>query len=135
MAKYEHELRALDGVGLDDVETDAALTYLLGFVQGSARAAADARAAAERSAQSDVQWWEANEPLLEVIFDEHAYPTATRVGAAAGAALGGAYNPDHAYEFGLQRVLDGLGVLIARRTATVTDTAAPRSGGDVGSQV
>jgi hypothetical protein len=36
------------------------------------------------------------------------YPIAARVGAAAGAA----YDPDHAYTFGLQRVLDGLGVLI-----------------------
>jgi hypothetical protein len=40
------------------------------------------------------------------------YPIAARVGAAAGAAHGAAYDPDHAYTFGLQRVLDGLGVLI-----------------------
>ena len=133
MAKYEHELRAFHDVGLDDVETDAALTFLLGFVQAAARAAADARAEAERTAQSDVQWWESNGPLLAMIFDKHTYPTATRIGAAAGAALGGAYNPDHAYEFGLQRVLDGLGVLVERRAATVTDTAAPGSAGDVGS--
>ena len=32
--------------------------------------------------------------------------------AAAGAAHGAAYDPDHAYTFGLQRVLDGLGALI-----------------------
>jgi hypothetical protein len=37
---------------------------------------------------------------------------AARVGAAAGAAHGAAYDPDHAYTFGLQRVLDGLGALI-----------------------
>jgi hypothetical protein len=49
------------------------------------------------------------------VFDAAKYPTAARVGAAAGAALGAAYNPDHAYEFGLQRVLDGLGALIERR--------------------
>ena len=40
------------------------------------------------------------------------HPHATRVGAAAGAALGAAFSPGHAYEFGLERVLDGLGVLI-----------------------
>jgi hypothetical protein len=40
-AKYEHELRAFAGMGLDDVQTDSALTYLLGFVQAAARAAAD----------------------------------------------------------------------------------------------
>ena len=34
----------------------------------------------------------------------------------AGAAHGGAYDPEHAYRFGLQRVLDGLAVLIDRRS-------------------
>jgi hypothetical protein len=43
------------------------------------------------------------------VFDESAYPTAARVGAAAH---GSAYSPGHAYDFGLQRVLDGLAALI-----------------------
>lgn len=116
MAKYEHELRAFEGLGLDDVEMDAALTYLLSFVQAAARAAVDARTAQRDSAQNDEQWWAANQPLLARVFDENSYPTAARVGAAAGAAHGAAYHPDHAYEFGLQRVLDGLGVLIEART-------------------
>jgi AcrR family transcriptional regulator len=115
-AKYEHELRAFAGAGLDDVETDSALTYLLGFVQASARAAADSRTAAHRSGKSDLAWWQENGPVLAEVFSPHAYPTATRVGAAAGAALGGAYNPDHAYAFGLERVLDGLDVLIAGKS-------------------
>jgi hypothetical protein len=61
---------------------------------------------------NDEQWWSINAPLLTRVLDSSAYPTAVRVGAAAGAAHGSAYNPDHAYEFGLQRVLDGLGALI-----------------------
>src|SRR5262249_14396180 len=44
MAKYEHELAALDGLGLDDIQMDAALTHLLTFVQAWAQAAADAKA-------------------------------------------------------------------------------------------
>ena len=116
MAKYEYELRALDGLGLDDVEMDAALTFLLGFVQTCARAAADARAVEHERAMSDQQWWAANEPLLEKVFDVTKYPTAARVGATAGAAHGGAYSPTHAYEFGLHRILDSLAVLIETRT-------------------
>ncbi|WP_433246964.1 TetR/AcrR family transcriptional regulator [Streptosporangium sp. CA-135522] len=112
MAKYDYELRALDGLGLDDVEMDSALTFLLGFVEICARAAADARAAQHESAMSDDQWWAANAPLLARVFDGTEHPTAARVGSAAGVAYG-AYGPDHAFEFGLQRVLDGLGVLIA----------------------
>ena len=41
MAKYEHELSALDGLGLTDIQMDAALTHLLTFVQAWARAAAE----------------------------------------------------------------------------------------------
>jgi AcrR family transcriptional regulator len=115
MAKYEHELRALANAGLDDVETDAALTFLLDFVRSSALAAHDARATRRDTGMTDEEWWAANAPLLARIIDEDAYPTATRVGTAAGAAHGGAYSPDHAWEFGLERVLDGLGVLIERR--------------------
>ena len=114
MAKYEHELRAFEGAGLDDVEMDAALTYLLGFVQSSARAAADAQATGRESQLSDEQWWAAHAPLLARVFDHTKYPTAARVGTAAGAAQGAAYSPDHAYAFGLRRVLDGLGALIDR---------------------
>ena len=36
MAKYEHELRALDGLGLTDVDLDAALAHLLAFVRSHA---------------------------------------------------------------------------------------------------
>lgn len=115
MAKYEHELSALATAKLDDIETDAALTFVLGFVRSSALAAHDARATRQDTGMTDEEWWTANAPLLARIIDEDAYPTAARVGAAAGAAQGGAYSPDHAWEFGLERVLDGLGVLIERR--------------------
>ncbi|MFD0272851.1 TetR/AcrR family transcriptional regulator [Kitasatospora sp. NPDC127111] len=113
MAKYEYELRALEGTGLPDVELDAALTHLLGFVQTCARMASDERAAEQDSAMSDSQWWAANAELLARVFDVERYPVAARVGAAAGGAHGGAYDPDHAYRFGLARVLDGLAALIA----------------------
>ncbi|MGW6912786.1 TetR/AcrR family transcriptional regulator C-terminal domain-containing protein [Kitasatospora sp. NPDC054939] len=115
MAKYEYELRALEGTGLPDVELDAALTHLLGFVQTCARMADDERAARQDSAMSDAQWWAANEELLARVFDAERYPTAARVGSAAGEAYGGAYSPDHAYAFGLPRILDGLAALVAER--------------------
>jgi AcrR family transcriptional regulator len=112
MAKYEHELSAFDSLGLDDITVDDCLTYLLSFIQACARASSDARDVQRDSAMDDEQWWAANAPLLARVFDENAYPTAARVGAAAGAAHGSAYSPGHAYDFGLQRVLDGLAALI-----------------------
>ncbi|WP_089155160.1 TetR/AcrR family transcriptional regulator [Micromonospora sp. NBS 11-29] len=124
MAKYEYELRAFDDTGLDDVTRDAALTFLLDFVRAAARSAAEARATRRETAQSEEQWWAANGPLLATVLDEEAYPTAVRVGAAAGAAHNAAVDPDHAYEFGLDRVLDGLAALIdpvAARRSTAAD--------------
>ncbi|SEC21039.1 transcriptional regulator, TetR family [Streptomyces sp. 2231.1] len=114
MTKYEHELAAFDGLGLDDVEMDAALTLLLNFVQSVARATLDTRAAARDSAMSDEQWWAANEPLLAKVFDPARFPLAARVGSAAGAAQQGVYSPEHAFTFGLQRILDGLAHLMDR---------------------
>src|SRR6202035_2787049 len=86
MAKYEHELSALDGLGLSDIEIDAALTCLLTFVQAWARAAADARTTEQDTAMDDEQWWAASAPLLEHVLDPRAYPLAVRVGTAAGTA-------------------------------------------------
>jgi AcrR family transcriptional regulator len=117
MAKYEHELSALEHAGLDDVDTDAALTFLLDFVRGCALAAHDARAIDRETGMSDEQWWSVNAPLLARALDPDAYPTAARVGTAAGAAQGGAYSPDRAWEFGIERVLDGLGALIERASS------------------
>jgi AcrR family transcriptional regulator len=116
IAKYEHELTALDGLGLSDVEMDDCLTLLLTFVQANARVAADARTTARLTAMTDEQWWAAAGPLLARVLDPAAYPLATRVGSAAGAAHSSAHDPAHAYEFGLRRVLDGLAELVERRT-------------------
>ncbi|TLF75175.1 TetR/AcrR family transcriptional regulator C-terminal domain-containing protein [Nocardia cyriacigeorgica] len=112
-AKYDHELRAFDGLGLDDVQMDAALTYLLGFVTSVARIANDTARAAADSSISDSEWWERAGPLLESRITPEQFPLATRVGAAAGSAHDAAYSADHAFEFGLARVLDGLDRLIS----------------------
>lgn len=115
IGKYEHELSALEGLGLDAIEMDDCLTHLLTFVQACARAVADARAARTASAMDDEQWWAANAPLLARVLDERTYPLATRVGTAAGAAHRSAHDPAHAYDFGLHCVLDGLATLIDSR--------------------
>jgi AcrR family transcriptional regulator len=115
LAKYDYELGAVEGVGLTDVEMDSVLTLVLGHVTGAARGLVEAAEAERRTGMSDLQWWEAHAPLLQKVFDAERFPTAARVGAAAGAAHEAAYDPEHAFEFGLRRVLDGVGVLIDSR--------------------
>jgi AcrR family transcriptional regulator len=103
----EHELAALDGLGLTDVQMDAALTFVLAFVQSSA-------VASQGAAGGDDTWWAAAGPLLAEVLDAERYPLASRVGTAAGQAQDAAFDPDRAYAFGLDRVLDGLAALIER---------------------
>jgi AcrR family transcriptional regulator len=113
-AKYEHELRALEGLGLSDVEMDDALAYLLGFVRTAAQDAAQADAERAASGIDDQEWWEANGPLLAKVLDPERFPTAVRVGQAAGEAHDAAFDAEHAFSFGLARTLDGLAALIER---------------------
>ncbi|HEY0816970.1 MAG TPA: TetR/AcrR family transcriptional regulator [Pseudonocardia sp.] len=116
IGKYEHELAAFDGLGLADVDRDACLVVVVDFVRAAAVAAQDAATARVDSGQDDAQWWAVAGPLLQRVLDPTAYPLATRVGAAAGAAHGSAADPGHAYRFGLDRVLDGL-IAFVERTA------------------
>lgn len=114
IAKYDYELRAVADVGLTDLEMDSVVALLTGFVAGAARGSLDAAQATERTGMTDEAWWEASAPLLEKVFDAERYPTAARVGPAAGAEYG-AGDPQHNFEFGLERVLDGIELLIRRR--------------------
>lgn len=116
LAKYEHELAALEGVGLDDVTMDGVLGLVVGFVRANAREAVEAESALRDSGVSDREWWAANAPLLAERVDPSTYPLATRVGSAAGEAHGAAADPDAAYEFGLERILDGVERLIDERS-------------------
>ncbi|GAA0405011.1 TetR family transcriptional regulator [Acrocarpospora corrugata] len=115
MAKYEFELAAVDGIGLTDLEMDSIVTLVSGYVHGAARGAMEASRAPQETGMTDEQWWQTYGPLLNTLVDHTRFPIAARVGTAAGEAHGGAYNPDHAFEFGLARVLDGIEKLIAGR--------------------
>jgi len=114
-AKYEYELRAIDGIGLSDVEMDSVITLVTGFVHGTARGAVEAAQAESRTGMTDEQWWAAHAPFFSRISDATRFPTAARVGQAAGEAMGSAYSAELAFEFGLQRVLDGIETLVRQR--------------------
>lgn len=109
IAKYDHELRAFDGTSLDDVNRDAALTFVLDFARSSARAMLRTR---QPSELADT-WTETAAGLVRYLGD--SYPLAQRVGAAAGAHMTAAYSPAHAWDFGLDRVIAGLADRIDRQ--------------------
>src|SRR5690554_4432165 len=112
--RYEYQLGAVDGIGLSDLDMDSIITLVGGFVAGAARSEAAARRVAESSATTDAQWWEVNAPILDRVMDGSRYPLAGRVGTTVGELFNAAGNPQHAWEFGLARVLDGVEQYIER---------------------
>lgn len=115
IAKYERELRAVEGLGLDDLEMDSIVTLINGYVAGAARSAIDAFDVQRSSGMDEAAWWAATGPWLAKVFDPQHYPVAARVGTTAGQHHQAASDPQHAFEFGLQRVLDGIEVLVQQR--------------------
>ncbi|MEU5878950.1 TetR/AcrR family transcriptional regulator [Spirillospora sp. NPDC047279] len=117
IGKYEYELRTVDGLGLTDVEMDSVIALVNGHAQSSAKSSVDAAQAERRTGMTDEEWWEITAPVLETVIRPGDYPLGERVGTAAAQVYGGAIGPEHAFEFGLQRILDGIEVLIAARSA------------------
>lgn len=117
IAKYDRELRAVEGIGLTDVEMDLVITIVGDYVRGAARAAVEAAQAEQRSGMNDTEWWAAFAPILERVSDPSRHPVAARVGVASGQEYGAAVDPERAYRFGLERLLDGIAVLVGSRRA------------------
>lgn len=117
IARYDHELSAIEGIGLTDIEMDSTLGLLYAHVESSARRALEAAQAEQRTGLTDEEWWSARAPVLERVIEPDRYPIATRVGTAAGEVHNAAFAPDHAFAFGLERVLDGVEFLIQRRAS------------------
>ncbi len=108
-AKYEAELRALDGIGLTDIEMEHTLTALLALVQGTARAALAARDSRQPGEEHDTDWWANIEPALTAaIGDQARFPIASRVSRSLGQETGKANDPEGAYRRGIGLFLDGI---------------------------
>ena len=83
---YEYALAPLDGIGLTDLEMDAALATLGGLVAATARSSIKSDEARKTSGQTDTEWWEANLPVLEEVMTENRWPVGSRVGQTVGEA-------------------------------------------------
>jgi AcrR family transcriptional regulator len=131
MDLYEAQLRIFDGLPLSGRDMNRIVTVIGDFVGGAARAVRDARLAPGATGLSDDDWWLARSALLDEMIAPDTWgerwPTITRIG------------DDHAFdqserdpeddtpytvwelldsfEFGLQRLLDGIERYIDARTA------------------
>jgi AcrR family transcriptional regulator len=104
-ARYEHELAALDGIGLTDQEMEAVVSLVAGHVERSARTALRSPRTAARAVS------------LEPRITSARFPIVVRVGKAAGEGPNEAYAPEYSFEFGLRCILDGVEALVEGRSS------------------
>lgn len=114
MAAYDATLAVALDTGLSGSEIAGVVGLISSFVRGAAQNALDAALAAQRTGVSNDEWWMARAPLLEKYFDPDRFPAVKQVealGAFEAVDDTGDYLVQHArrdFEFGLQRVLDGI---------------------------
>jgi AcrR family transcriptional regulator len=107
---YEAVLSAAARTGLEPGDVLNAAELVSGYVDGAARRLAEAAETQRRTGVSDEQWWAERESMWERYFDVERYPMLTAMWEA------GAFDARaDAFEFGLQRVLDGIEAHLARR--------------------
>ncbi len=128
MDAFEASLATVSGLGLSGGEMVSVVGLIGAYVRGAAKAVVSAEVAPVATGQSDDEWWAARAPLLAEVFDPDRFPMATAVQAA------GAFDGDDGddrpsddatpyllaealanFEFGLQRVLDGIAAFVDNR--------------------
>jgi hypothetical protein len=110
----ERVLTLIRPMGLSDPELVSAIIMVDGYVVGAARSQLYEREAERRTGLTDAEFWQAQVPVLEKAMASGRYPV---MASLSEDAFGTDF--DH-FEFGLQRILDGLEVLVAARTAQGT---------------
>jgi AcrR family transcriptional regulator len=111
MRKYEMELRAVDGLGLSEAQMDLLVTLVNGFVRGTV-GWVHQQSDGEGGRLAEDRWRSAMAPHAERFLDAGRFPAAARVLPVAGNDLPGTHAPERSFEFGLERLLDGIGMLL-----------------------
>ncbi|CAL9456612.1 hypothetical protein SUDANB58_02562 [Streptomyces sp. enrichment culture] len=107
----EKVLARIKPMGLSDPELVSAIIMIDGYVAGAARTQVYQEEAERRSGLTTTEFYQAQVPVLEKVMRTGRYPVVSSLAEDT-------WSPtfDH-FEFGLQRILDGLEVLVAARRA------------------
>jgi AcrR family transcriptional regulator len=120
--RYEQALAAVVDTSLAPREMVAAVSLATSYVRGAAESAIEPALAETSTGVTNAEWWAAREAVFAKYYDGSRYPTLTAIEQAGGFAppTDGDYLQRRAvedFEFGLERVLDGIAALIKRRGA------------------
>jgi AcrR family transcriptional regulator len=105
----EKVLSRIRPMGLSDPELISAIIMVDGYVVGAARTQLYQQEAERRTGLTDAEFWQAQVPTLEKVMAGGRYPVLASLSEDA-------FGPDFDhFGFGLQRILDGLEVLVSQR--------------------
>lgn len=112
LADMELFMRGLSGLDLTDQERISVLIMVDGYVTGVARQQVQNAAVPEETGVTDEEFWRHQYPVLAKAMLSGQYP-------AMAALSEDAFNLgwEETFEFGLQRLLDGIGALLDARSA------------------
>ncbi|UUU23023.1 TetR/AcrR family transcriptional regulator [Streptomyces sp. DSM 40750] len=105
----EKVLSRIKSMGLTDPELVSVMIAVDGYVVGAARTQLYQQEAEHRTGLTDKEFWQAQAPVLEELMTSGRYPLLAGLSEDAFAP-----DFDH-FEFGLQRILDGLEVFVGQR--------------------
>ena len=113
VAWFEDGLCSLQDTGLEEDEKGSAILLVTGYVRNSASIDVDIAAAVLASGKAPDEWMSSYARTITQLADPERFPALTKFIAAG--VFDQADPPDDEFAFGLDRVLDGLGVLISAR--------------------
>jgi FAD/FMN-containing dehydrogenase len=113
MAQTEWVMRAVAGLGFDSSDMLHIAITLAGYVRGTAASLEGEAEAEQETGITDEQWMESMDPAMTAIMASGAFPLLSGVPPRS-------LDLDTLFEFGLKRLLDGVGVLIAENRAPLT---------------
>ncbi|WP_406421189.1 TetR/AcrR family transcriptional regulator [Streptomyces sp. NBC_00873] len=126
LAWWEQGLQALDGTGLSEREGVSVILLVAGFVRNESLLRGDLAAAVEARGVSPQEVMNRYARTLDRLIDPARHPALSRL--LASGVLGTPDDPDDEFAFGLERVLDGVEVLLRG----LTGRAEPGPGGGAG---
>jgi len=113
VAWFEQALADLDDSGLAEAEKASVIMLISGYVRTLATLEADLEAAVRASGMAPDEWMAAYPRMLAGLADPARYPALAKFIAAG--VFDRADEPDDEFIFGLERILDGIEVLVSSR--------------------
>ncbi len=112
----ERALSSLEGTGLTEAEKLSAVLLVNGFIRNEAALATDLRSAARAKRSPLASAMSSYGEVLSRLVDAERFPAISRAIASGVFDQPGAGDTGTDFEFGLERILDGVAILVRKRT-------------------